>query len=210
MQERQFPFVAFGRVTPDSSVASVDVDGAAGLRLATRHLLALGHQRIAVLGWPEGSRVGDDRISGYFEAMAAAGQAVRPAWVARGQGTFEFGLLTTRAWLNGPEAERPTAIVALNDTQAIGAMHAAQAVGWTPGQQISVVGFDDSPMAQYLWPPLTSVAQPIGAGRAQVRRNAYRAAARADAAANSGAAAARADPTAVIGTGDGLTPPARP
>jgi|SRR5579859_1093360 len=166
LQERQFPFVAFGRAEPDRNVTSVDVDGAAGLRLATQHVLDLGHQRIAVLGWPEGSRVGDDRIRGYFEAMAGAGQAVRPAWVARGQGTFEFGLSTTRAWLSGPEAERPTAIVALNDTQAIGAMHAAQALGWEPGRQLSVVGFDDSPMAQYLWPPLTSVAQPIAeAGR---------------------------------------------
>jgi DNA-binding LacI/PurR family transcriptional regulator len=52
-------------------------------------------------------------------------------------------------------------VVALDDTMAIGGLHAAQALGWTPGQQLSVVGFDDSPMAQYVWPPLTSVAQPI-------------------------------------------------
>jgi DNA-binding LacI/PurR family transcriptional regulator len=166
LQERQFPFVAFGRAVPETGVASVDVDGGAGLCLATQHLLGLGHQRIAVLGWPEGSRVGDERIRGFFEAMAAAGQPVEASLVARGQGTFEFGLEATSAWLGRPPAEAPTAIVALSDTQAIGAMHAAQALGWMPGRQISVVGFDDSPLARYLWPPLTSVAQPIrAAGR---------------------------------------------
>jgi DNA-binding LacI/PurR family transcriptional regulator len=160
LQERQFPFVAFGRAEPDRGIAAVDVDGAAGLRLATQHLLDLGHRRIAAIGWPEGSRVGDERISGYFEALAAASLEADPKLVARGQGTFEVGLTATNHWLSRPLAERPTAIVALNDTQAIGAMHAVQALGWTPGRQMSVVGFDDSPMAQYLWPPLTSVAQP--------------------------------------------------
>ena len=58
-------------------------------------------------------------------------------------------------------SRRPTAVVALNDTMAIGAMHAAQNRGALPGRQFSVVGFDNSPMAQYLWPPLTSVSQPI-------------------------------------------------
>jgi DNA-binding LacI/PurR family transcriptional regulator len=86
---------------------------------------------------------------------------VDPAWVARGEGTFEFGLAAASAWLALPPESRPTAVVALNDTMAIGAMHAAQNRGALPGRQFSVVGFDDSPMAEYLWPPLTSVSQPI-------------------------------------------------
>jgi DNA-binding LacI/PurR family transcriptional regulator len=166
LQERQVPFVAFGRVAASQHSAYVDVDGAAGLRLATAHLLELGHRRIAVLAWPPGSRVGDERIGGYFDALTAAGLGPDPAWVARGPGTFEFGLAATNQWLAGSAPARPTAIVALNDIQAVGAMHAALGLGRTPGRQISIIGFDDSPMDQYLWPPLTSVAQPIrAAGR---------------------------------------------
>jgi DNA-binding LacI/PurR family transcriptional regulator len=161
LKERQFPFVAFGRSGQDQPYAYVDVDGAAGLYLATQHLIGLGHERIAALAWPEASRVGNDRIGGYFQALAEAGLPADDSLVARGQGSFEHGLAATTIWLDHPPAERPTALVALDDPMAIGAMHAAQARGWTPGRQLSVVGFDDSPMAQYLWPPLSSVAQPI-------------------------------------------------
>ena len=159
--ENQCPFVAFGRCEPEASFPFVDIDGRAGLRMATESLLRQGHRRIAALGWPEASRVGNDRLSGYFEAMHAAEATIEPAWVARGEGTFEFGLATTHAWLDLPMAARPTGVVALNDTMAIGAMHAAQSRGALPGRQFSVIGFDDSPMAQYLWPPLSSVRQPI-------------------------------------------------
>ncbi len=166
LQEHQFPFVTFGRAGPDAPNAFVDVDGAAGLYLATQHLLKLGHTRIAALAWPQASRVGNDRMSGYVRALAEAGLTADPELIARGHGSFEQGLAATTRWLAWPAASRPTGLVALDDTLAIGAMHAAQAHGWTPGRQISVVGFDDSPMAQYLWPPLTSVAQPIrAAGR---------------------------------------------
>jgi len=166
LQERQFPFVAFGRSGQNLPAAYVDVDGGAGLYQATRHLIDLGHQRIGALAWPQASRVGNDRISGYFQALAEAGFPAEPGLVARGTGSFDQGLAATTHWLDRPAAERPTAVVALDDTLAIGAMHATQARGWTPGRELSVVGFDDSPMAQYLWPPLSSVAQPIAeAGR---------------------------------------------
>jgi DNA-binding LacI/PurR family transcriptional regulator len=161
LQEQQFPFVAFGRSGPADAFPFVDVDGAGGLRQATEHLIALGHRCIAVLAWPVGSRVGDDRLGGYLAAMRAAGLPVDPELVARGQGEFDLGLAAAGRWLDRPPAARPTAIVALDDTLAIGAMHAAQARGLRPGQDVDVIGFDDSPMAQYLWPPLSSVRQPI-------------------------------------------------
>ncbi len=161
LQGRQFPFVAFGRSEASAGHAYVDVDGAEGLRLATEHLIEHGHRRIAVLAWPAGSRVGDDRLQGYVDTMRAAGLAVDRDLVARGEGTFDTGLRATRRWLALAAAKRPTAVVALNDTLAIGAMHAIQAHGLQPGRDMAVVGFDDAPMAQYLWPPLTSVRQPI-------------------------------------------------
>ncbi|MCC6188766.1 MAG: LacI family DNA-binding transcriptional regulator [Anaerolineales bacterium] len=161
LQERQYPFVAFGRSNPAIYFPYVDVDGAAGLRLATEHLLSLGHRRIAVLAWPAGSQVGDNRLSGFLAALAAAGVPKRPEWMVRAEGTFEAGRAAAARWLAGDPSERPTGIVALNDTLALGASRAAQERGLLPGRDLAIVGFDDAPMAQYVWPPLSSVRQPI-------------------------------------------------
>jgi DNA-binding LacI/PurR family transcriptional regulator len=159
--DQQFPFVAFGHSDPDMDFPYVDVDGTSGLRLATEHLIKRGHRRIAALAWPESSRVGNERLEGYLTALKAAGITPNPNWVRRGEGTFEFGLSATRQFLTQSGADRPTGIVAFNDTMAIGAIHAAQALGLIIGQDVAIIGFDDAPMAQYLWPPLTSVRQPI-------------------------------------------------
>jgi len=159
--ERQFPFVAFGRSNPDLDYLWVDVDGEAGLRAATQHLLERGHRRIAALAWPEDSRVGNERLGGYFGALAAAGITPRPEWIVRGEGTFAFAFAATQRWLGLEPERRPTAVVAMSDTMAIGALHAAQHQGLTVGRDLAIVGFDDAPMAEYLWPPLSSIRQPI-------------------------------------------------
>ncbi|MGH2626956.1 MAG: LacI family DNA-binding transcriptional regulator [Anaerolineales bacterium] len=158
-----FPFVAFGRSDPGWEFPWVDVDGGEGVRLATNHLLELGHRRIAALAWPATSRVGSDRLNGYFQAMETAGISPSPEWIARGQGHFDFGRAAARAWLAQPVDRRPTAIVGLNDAMAIGAMHAAREAGLEPGMDLALTGFDDAPMVQYLSPPLTSLRQPIEA-----------------------------------------------
>ncbi len=159
--EQNFPFVAFGRSNADWDIPYVDVDGAAGLRMATEHLIALGHRRIAVLAWPEGSRVGENRMEGYYAALQAAGIAVEEKMIARGEGRVGFGWVATLRWLERAPEDRPTAIVALNDAMAIGAMRAGEEKGLRVGIDLAIAGFDDSPMVQYLSPPLTSVQQPI-------------------------------------------------
>uniref|UniRef100_A0A7C4KXF1 LacI family transcriptional regulator n=1 Tax=Bellilinea caldifistulae TaxID=360411 RepID=A0A7C4KXF1_9CHLR len=159
--EQKFPFVAFGRSNPELRFPSIDVDGGYGMRLATEHLLAQGHRRIAALAWPEESRVGNNRMEGYFSAMRAAGIEPLPEWVQRGEGRFAFGYEAARNLLALPEAIRPTAMVALNDYMAVGAIKAIQDAGFRVGGQIAVTGFDDTPIAQYLTPPLTSVRQPV-------------------------------------------------
>ena len=155
-----FPFVAFGRSSAGLNFPYIDVDGGMGLRLATDHFLEQGHRKIAVLGWPETSRVGNNRIEGYFQALRDAGLKPNLAWIARGEGTYEFGYQATDAWMTGLQQSRPTAIVALNDSMAIGAMHAIQAHGMEVGKEIGVSGFDSNPYVEYLTPPLTTVAQP--------------------------------------------------
>ena len=161
LKEQNFPFVAFGRSNPDWDILYVDVDGALGVRMAVEHLVGLQHERIAVLAWTEGSRVGHNRLEGYLEAMRAAGIEPSSQWIARGEGRFAFGYEAAGGLLSLPASQRPTAIIAFNDAMAVGAMHATQDHGLRVGADIAVTGFDDAPMAQYLHPPLTSVRQPV-------------------------------------------------
>lgn len=161
LMQRAFPFVAFGRSNPELDFPYVDVDGADGLRQATFHLIENGHQRIGAIAWPHDSRVGNERMRGYFDAMQSAGLEVLPDWIARGEGTFEFGREAVFRLMDLPLEQRPTALVTLNDTQAIGATHAARERGLEIGRDLAIVGFDDAPMSQYLFPSLTTVRQPI-------------------------------------------------
>jgi DNA-binding LacI/PurR family transcriptional regulator len=159
--ERKIPFVAFGRSNPDLDFPYVDVDGFDGICQVMKYLISRDHQRIAAVGWPEDSRVGNERLRGYFDSMRAAGLEICSEWIERGEGTFEFGREAASRLLKLTGSDRPTAIITLNDTQAIGVLHAAREAGLATGHDLSVVGFDDAPMSQYLFPALTTVRQPI-------------------------------------------------
>jgi len=159
--ERNFPFTAFGRSNPELIFPWIDVDGAAGISMAVQHLLELGHTRIGALAWPESSRVGCDRMAGYFDTLKAAGIKPRPSWIQRGEGRFNFGREATLKILDLPQDERPTALVALNDAMAVGAMQATREKEIEVGAEFAIASFDDAPMVQYLNPPLTSVRQPV-------------------------------------------------
>ena len=159
--ERKFPFVAFGRSNPELDFPYVDVDGFDGIRQVTQYLISGGHRRIAIVAWPEDSRVGNDRVRGYVDSMQAAGIEICAEWIERGEGTFEFGREAAARLLKLPAAIRPTAVIALNDTQAIGVLHVAREEGLEVGRELAVIGFDDAPMSQYLFPALTTVRQPI-------------------------------------------------
>lgn len=161
LQDLRVPFVAFGRSDDEIDYACVDVDNRTGIRMVVEHLLEQGHSRIAAIGWPEGSRVGTDRLNGYYDAMQAAGLPVDPEWVIQGEGVDEYGYRAALSLLDLPDHRRPTAIVTLVDLIAIGAMRAIKECGLQVGQDIAVTGFDDVPIIQYLQPALTSVRQPI-------------------------------------------------
>lgn len=161
LQEMDFPFVAFGRSNHEYQFPFVDVDGRAGIRAATNHLIQQEHQRIAVIAWPEGSRVGDARLNGYLEAMEKAGLPISPNWIQRWDGSYQNGYRAASAFLDLPENQRPTAIVALVDIMAIGAMRAVQDKGLRVGPDVAITGFDNTPLIQYLNPGLTSLRQPI-------------------------------------------------
>ncbi|MEK6721044.1 MAG: LacI family DNA-binding transcriptional regulator [Chloroflexota bacterium] len=165
LTERGVPFVAFGRAwRNEEQGAWVDVDGAAGVTLAVEHVYGLGHRRIAFIGWPGGSGVGDDRLAGYESSCARLG--VTPL-VVRDVGGIEQGRVLAHRVLDAPDP--PTALVCVSDADALGALRAVTERGLRPGHDVAVVGFDDISSAGMPGFDLTSVSQPIEeAGRAVV------------------------------------------
>jgi DNA-binding LacI/PurR family transcriptional regulator len=161
LMDRKIPFVAFGRSNPELSFSWIDVDGGQGIRQEMEHIIAQGHQKIGVLAWPEDSRVGNNRISGYFDVMHERGLEVKPEWIRRGQGCFDYGYQAALEILDLPKEIRPTALIAMNDLMAVGAIQAAKSRGIAVGRDFAVGGFDDYPMTQYIDPPLTTLRQPI-------------------------------------------------
>ena len=159
--ERNFPFVGFGRSNPDLVFPWIDVDGGLGIRESMLHLLEKGHRRIAALAWPPDSRVGNNRMEGYFSALQDAGIAPEDDWIKRGNGVFDFGYRATLELLDLSEDRRPTALIALNDMMALGASQAIKDRGLNVGRDFAVTGFDDAPMVQYTAPSLTTLRQPI-------------------------------------------------
>ncbi len=162
LQEMGAKFVAFGHCDTAKPFPYVEVDNRLGGRMVTEHLLAQGHRKIAALSWPEPSRIGAERLAGYQEALVGAGIEQNPAYIQRGAGAYRAGYDCAMRLLDLPPAERPTALVAMVDTMAIGALHAVQQRGLRIGADFGITGWDDTPTIQYLRPGLTSVRQPIG------------------------------------------------
>jgi DNA-binding LacI/PurR family transcriptional regulator len=159
--EKRIPFVSFGRSNEGWTFPYVDVDGQHGIRLATDHLIAQGHTQIAILAWPQGSLNGDTRLQGYYDGLAAAGLRPMPSMVVRTINSVGQAYDSVSKLLALPAAQRPTAIIALTDIMAIGAMRCIEDNGLRIGQDVAVTGFDDDPIAAFLRPSLTTVRQPI-------------------------------------------------
>lgn len=126
---------------------------------ATRHLLGLGHRRIAVIGGPERILCSRARMDGFRAAMDAAGVPIDPELTSHGPFQAAEGVRRGRALLRRPNP--PTAIIAGNDLQALGVYQAAREARLHIPEDLSVVGFDDLPVAQWVGPPLTTVRQPL-------------------------------------------------
>lgn len=161
LEARKFPFVAFGRSNPGWDFPFVDLDGGEGMRAVARHLLGNCHRRIAIVAWPENSRVGQNRMEGLREVLGASGVMPGDQWLLRGEGSYEFGYQSARQLLSAPPGNRPTAIVAFNDLMAVGAVDAGRSLGLSAGKDYAVTGYDDTPFTQYLNPSLTTVRQPV-------------------------------------------------
>jgi LacI family transcriptional regulator len=125
----------------------------------TAHLQALGHRRIGFIRGHADHSVSALRYQGFVQAMQAAGLEVASQWVQPGSFSFRSGAAAAERLLN--LSDRPTAVFASNDDMALGVMAVANRIGLTVPDDLSVAGFDDSPIAQVVWPQLTTVRQPV-------------------------------------------------
>jgi DNA-binding LacI/PurR family transcriptional regulator len=160
LRARGIPFVVFDPTTelPDD-IPFVGATNWSGGRSATRHLTELGHRRIAMISGPDHVLCCRARFDGYRSAMEAASLPVDPSLIVRTELTQEAGQSAARELLSRPD--RPTAIFASNDLQALGVYQAARDAGLRIPTDLSVVGFDDLPVAALVDPPLTTVHQPL-------------------------------------------------
>ncbi|HEY8438509.1 MAG TPA: LacI family DNA-binding transcriptional regulator [Candidatus Limnocylindrales bacterium] len=144
---------------PHHDTPSIGATNWNGGLTATRHLLSLGHRRIAVIGGPEWILCSRARIDGYRAAMDEAGVEVGRDLVSHGKFHVAEGIERGRELLRLPD--RPTAIFAGNDLQALGVYQAAREARLHIPEDLSVVGFDDLPVTQWVSPPMTTIRQPL-------------------------------------------------
>jgi LacI family transcriptional regulator len=146
---------------PSDACGPVDtlaIDNFGGARAMTRHLLDVGHRRIAILTGTLRNHDALERLRGFGAALRDGGGETHDRWRLVGDFTEASGYDATRRLLR--ERERPEAIFASNDSMAIGALAALHEAGIEVPLEMAVAGFDDIPMARYLSPPLTSVHAP--------------------------------------------------
>jgi len=155
LRHRGLPLVLVDNYLPGVEVPAVMPDYRAGARLATAHLLALGHRRIAFLGAAVSYPFGWHTYEGYADALGAHGVAQHPPLVRRCAISVEAATTETADLLALPAP--PTAIFAVTDAMAIGALRGARARGVPVPARLAVVGMDDIEMSAYTDPPLTTV-----------------------------------------------------
>jgi LacI family transcriptional regulator len=138
-----------------TSCPALSIANADGAHDAVRHLMQLGHRRIAILRGPQGNVDARERLKGYRRALREGGAETDAALEIRGDFTQESGYGNAGAVL--ALSPRPTAVFAANDYMAIGLIRAFSASGVRVPEDIAVAGFDDIELARYVAPPLTTV-----------------------------------------------------
>lgn len=155
----RLPMVVLGRSIPGLEGQCLRLDNVAGALEATRHLLELGHERIAHIAGEPSHRDAQDRLEGYKAALRAAKLPFNPELVQGGDFCEAAGFLATTRLVEGRTLF--SAIFAANDQMAYGARLALHRKGLRVPEDISLVGFDDLPTSMYTTPPLTTVQQPV-------------------------------------------------
>ena len=153
------PFVRISPGTNHALTSSVFMDDAQAADDMTTHLINHGHRRIGFIRGHPNHMASDDRLFGYRRAIDRAGIAYEPALVCDGEFDFDSGVRGAQMLLALPD--RPTAIFASNDDMAAGVLAVAHDRGMAVPADLSVAGFDDTTLARTVWPPLTTIHQPM-------------------------------------------------
>mgnify|MGYP006266533511 CR=1 FL=1 len=152
---KQVPMVVLGRQISGARVHSLSFDNRSGARMATRHLVEMGHRRIAYIAGDTNHEDAVERLEGYREAMREAGLAVDSKLIVQGDFTEAGGMLAVNRLLDGRVPF--TAIACSNDQTAIGALLSLHRRNIRVPDDVSIIGFDDVAPARFSIPPLTSV-----------------------------------------------------
>jgi LacI family transcriptional regulator len=158
--EHGYRFVVIDPLLPlNERIPAVSAAHTAGADQAMKHLLSLGHTRIAAITGPRPMKATSDRLRGYYAGLAAAGIMPDPELEVEGNFEINGGAAGAAKLLDLPNP--PTAIFAFNDNMAIGAMQTARARGIGVPDDLSIVGFDDLEEAEIVTPALTTIRQPL-------------------------------------------------
>ncbi len=159
LRESDTPFVLMSPERDIRGVPSVRMDDEHAAEEITNLLLSLGHRRIAFIKGPPDQSASALRYQGFVNALRAHDMVPDPELIQPGAFTFASGRDAAHQLLS--RRQRPTAVFASNDDMALGVLAAAQRLGLGVPNELSVAGFDDSPTAAIVWPPLTTVRQPV-------------------------------------------------
>jgi LacI family transcriptional regulator/LacI family repressor for deo operon, udp, cdd, tsx, nupC, and nupG len=157
LRAQNVPHVCAGQPAGAGTEASpfVAVDGRQGALLATRHLLGIGHRRVAMIALPSDLADSEPRQQGYAEALEEAGAPFAPELVVEAGRTNADGYAAMQELLGLPEP--PDAVLACSDALALGALHALRDADVEVGRDVSLVGWDDAPLAAHIHPALTTL-----------------------------------------------------
>jgi LacI family transcriptional regulator len=159
LHEQGFPVVLIDDQGLPTSAPWVGADNRAGAYQAVRHLIGLGHQRIAHIKGPASYQCSQERYQGYCQALIEAGLTPDSSLVVQGDFEIPSGRVAARTIFS--QSERPTAIFAANDHMAWGVMEVADELGLRIPEDVALVGFDDMGTSAHKRPPLTTVSQPF-------------------------------------------------
>lgn len=152
-------YVRLASIALDSAEHVVISNERSAAAAMAEYLLELGHKRIGYIAGPKGMKSTRERLEGFCDALEKHGCKPGRGMLARGAYTFESGIECTRLLL--AHSEPPTAIFASNDEMAVGAINAAQDMGLSVPEDVSIAGFDDSILASRIVPSLTTIRRPV-------------------------------------------------
>jgi LacI family transcriptional regulator len=161
LRHARVPFIAVATGRPEPAGIAVRIDDFEASAAMTRYLLSLGHRDIGFIVGAPNQTASAQRQAGFEMALREARLPVRPDWVRPGSFSYRSGLTAAEQILDS--ARRPTALFASNDDMAAAALAVAHRLRLEVPRDLTVVGFDDTPLATTIWPALTTVRQPVAA-----------------------------------------------